>query len=935
MIRLSSFGKLIFTSLLVFSIAACSDSSTEITSPGSQGPNPGVNQQPAPDPAPAPDPVAGNCPAGTSEITVGSATHCELEGVITSNTTLVAGNTYTLKGKVTVGVNTDSSGAGGTRAILTIQPGVTVYGQNVTSYLVVSRGSRLEANGTQASPITFTSAQDMQVAASFNQTQRAAYTGLAQNDPNTSEWGGIVINGLATINTCNQVGTCEAEGEGDSGLYGGTNDADNSGTLSYVLVKYAGNPITATDELNGIAFQGVGSGTTIDYLHVHNGADDGVEFFGGTVNAKHVIITGADDDSLDWTHGWRGNVQYLIVIQNDNQPNSDRGIEADNLEGNNDFLPRSGPSIANSTFIGGTTVGDTGIVLRRGTTAKLYNFVVTNFRDACYDLDSTATFTAAGSSATNITGDTVVQSSIFGCNDPTDDETGDPWDLATFVTNQPNNVFRNTTLAGVVNGANEAAVSATDVSTIDAFFDSVDYIGAVKDTAGNWTTGWSFGINGEASCPAGTTPQGTTQCIMSGVYNDDIRLVGPFDYILNGRVDVGTDSGPDPDAPLATANPAIMTIDPGVKVLGQNTTSYLVVTRGSQLRSNGTQSAPVIFSSVNDSTANLDTDTSLWGGLVINGRAILNTCNQVNPPCEASGEGDSGLYGGTSNTDNSGSLIYTVVKYAGNPITATDELNGIAFQGVGSGTTIDYLQVHNGADDGIEFFGGTVNVKHLVVTGADDDSIDWTHGYTGKIQHVVVYQNDNQANSDRGIEADNLEGNNDFLPRSGPTIVNATLVGGTSVGDTGVVLRRGTTGKLYNFVMTNWRDACYDLDSTATFTAAGTSAVALTGDTVVQSSLLDCSDPTDDETGDPWNLRAFIENQSNNFTSGPPPTGRSSSLVAPTGGTRSFISGVNEGTVTAFDASTLDPFFDSTDYIGGVKDAVNNWTSGWTVWLNQ
>lgn len=918
-----------FASLL---IAACSDSSTEIASPGNEGPNPGVGGGGGDGgDGGEPPPSAGTCATGTTEITVAGATHCELSGIITSDLTLESGNLYALNGKVVVGENTASDGTGGTPATLTIEPGTTIYGQDLQSYLVVSRGSRLEASGTQANPITFTSAQDLNVAAEFGQTQRAVFTGAAEDDPNTSEWGGLVINGLAELNTCNQVGVCEEEGEGDSGLYGGTNNTDDSGTLRYVVVKYAGNPITSTDELNGIAFQGVGSGTNIDFLQVHNGADDGVEFFGGTVNAKHLIITGADDDSVDWTFGWRGKAQHVLVIQNPNQPNSDRGIEADNLEGNNDFLPRSAPMIANATFIGGAPdVGDTGIVLRRGTAARLWNIVATGWRDACYDLDSSATFDVAGTSATNISGVTTIESALFDCADPTDDETGDAFDLATFVLNQNNNVFGNSSLAGFVNGSAEAAVTATDVSQVDAFFDSVSHIGAVAsaDAADNWTLGWSFGLNPDPVCPAGTTAEGTDQCIMEGVYTDDIRLVAGFDYILRGRVDVGVDAGPDPDAPLASGDAAIMTVDPGVRVLGEDVQSYLVVTRGSQLRANGTQSAPVVFSAISDDTANLDTDTSLWGGLVINGRATLNTCNQVGV-CEEQGEGDSGLYGGIDDADNSGTLLYTVVKFAGNPITATDELNGIAFQGVGSGTTVDYLQVHNGADDGVEFFGGTVNVKHLVVTGSDDDSVDWTFGYRGKIQHLVVVQNDNQPNSDRGIEADNLEGNNDFLPRSAPMIANATFVGGTSVGDTGIVLRRGTTANLFNFVATSWRDACYDLDSTATFTAAGSSATNITGATTVQGSLLDCTDPTDDETGDPYDLAAFVSNQANNVLGG------GNSLQAPAGGSRAFINGATEGALTATDVSQVDSFFDSVSHSGAVESEANNWTAGWTVWLND
>ena len=132
-------------------------------------------------------------------------------------------------------------------------------------------------------------------------------------------------------------------------------------------------------------------------------------------------------------------------------------------------------------------------------------------------------------------------------------------------------------------------------------------------------------------------------------------------------------------------------------------------------------------------------------------------------------------------------------------------------------------------------------------------------------------------------------------------------------------------------VATSWRDACYDLDDSATFTAAGSSATSLTGNTTLASSLLDCTDPTDDEAGDPWDLETFFTNQSNNQLG----SNLSSSLVAPSGGSRAFISGTNEGTMTATDVSQIDPFFDATTHVGGVESEANNWTEGWTVWLND
>ncbi len=149
-----------------------------------------------------------------------------------------------------------------------------------------------------------------------------------------------------------------------------------------VRVQYAGNRFRDTNELNGIAFQGVGAGTVVENIQVHANEDDGVEFFGGTVNARNIVLTDVRDDSLDWTEGWTGSIQNLLVVQ-DQDFNAieaaDNGIEADNLEGNTNDTPRSQPKIANATFIGRPDT--TGAVLRRGTGTNLTNVIFNNFQN--------------------------------------------------------------------------------------------------------------------------------------------------------------------------------------------------------------------------------------------------------------------------------------------------------------------------------------------------------------------------------------------------------------------------------------------------------------------------------------------------------------------------------------------------------------------------
>ena len=173
-----------------------------------------------------------------------------LTGTITENMTLTKDNEYLLRGGVFVGDEVNET-------ILTIEPGVTIYGESATKgMLTINRNSKIMAEGTREEPIVLTSDKPV------GQRSRG-------------DWGGLIINGNAPLNTGE-----EAYGEGGTGYYGGNDPNDNSGVLRYVRVEFAGREISPDNELNGIAFQGVGSGTTVEYVQVHMNKDDGVEFFG-------------------------------------------------------------------------------------------------------------------------------------------------------------------------------------------------------------------------------------------------------------------------------------------------------------------------------------------------------------------------------------------------------------------------------------------------------------------------------------------------------------------------------------------------------------------------------------------------------------------------------------------------------------------------------
>ncbi len=204
-----------------------------------------------------------------------------LEGKITEDMTLAASREHVLRGAVFVENN----------ATLTIEPGTLIYGEGVSNgTLIIAQGAKIMAEGTQNAPIVFTS-------------------DALDGSRGRGQWGGLIINGRAPSNQG------VTFGEGDTGAFGGNNPGDSSGVLKYVRVEYAGIEFSPDNELNGIAFQGVGSGTVVDYVQVHLNQDDGIEMFGGTVNIKHALVTGARDDSFDWTDGWTGKGQFWIAQQ--------------------------------------------------------------------------------------------------------------------------------------------------------------------------------------------------------------------------------------------------------------------------------------------------------------------------------------------------------------------------------------------------------------------------------------------------------------------------------------------------------------------------------------------------------------------------------------------------------------------------------------------
>ena len=413
------------------------------------------------------------------------------------------------------------------------------------------------------------------------------------------------------------------------------------------------------------------------------------------------------------------------------------------------------------------------------------------------------------------------------------------------------------------------------------------------------------------SCPAFSTAAAEPRtCVLSGTYEQDITLTNNTIWVLSGGVFIG-----DKDA---TDNDNTLTIEAGTRVIGSGGVDVLTISRGAKIVALGQPYAPIVMSgpkTVSEGAAAGD-----WGGLVINGFAPLNTCST--PPCTAVGEGNTGTYGGDDPHDSSGVLRYVRVQFAGIKFTDEDELNGIALQGVGDGTLIEYVQVHRNADDGIEFFGGTVNAKYLVLTEIQDDSIDWTQGYNGSVQYAIVKQiQDDTVETDRGMELDNLEQDNNASPRAQPKVANLTLIG--KAGKIGINPRRGTGGNFTNMIVTGFSN-CLDIDSGATFTAAGTPQ-NLSGVLTFENTIFDC--PTDfvegDEGGEPWTTASFIEAQAGNSTANPLLDG----IYPPAGA--AYLSGWD------IDPEKFGEYIDKVDWIGAVRSPDSAWHYNWTIFVDE
>lgn len=551
---------------------------------------------------------------------------------------------YTLNANTIYNLNSSFIVESGAK--LTIPAGTRIQAKNggTNVYIAILKGGKIDIQGTETNPVIMSSASG-----------------------NPGDWGGLTICGNATTTA-----GADAEAEVGGFIYGGTNDADNSGSINYLVIKGTGAQINADSQYNGISFYAVGSGTSISNIAVINGSDDGVEFFGGTVSATNLYLENNEDDSIDWTEGWNGTIDNAYISH------TIAGFSTV-FEGDKD---NKNPKFNNITAV--STVGGTALQFKKESGATINGLSLTGY-DVSIDMKDNgalANVIIDGATANPLLSYT--NAPITTAND--------------FVWVDSNVVIPTSVLQGTVTGT----------VTLDA---SVKY---------SLNSSYIVQEGGKLIIPAGTK--------------------------IEAR-DGGT----------------------GV---------YIAVLKGGLIDIQGTATKPVVISSASANAGD-------WGGLTICGDAT--TTAGVDAQAEVGGF----IYGGTNDTDNSGSIKYLVIKGTGAQINADSQYNGISFYGVGSGTTIENVSVINGADDGVEFFGGTVSVSNIYLENNEDDSVDWTEGWNGTVTNTYISHT--VAGFSTAFEGDKVNNNPNFInltaistvggkalqfkKKSGATITNIWLEG--------------------------------------------------------------------------------------------------------------------------------------------------------------
>ena len=723
-------------------------------------------------------------------------------------------NTYVLNGFVYV-----ENGE-----VLNIEAGTVVKAKPGTgaaaSALIAARGGKVFAEGTPDKPIIFTAEAD-----NVDDAAARAASGPSLTPFQRGLWGGVVLLGRATINSAENVTGNAAtpkyevyEGLADLEVhrFGGSDDDDSSGVLRYVSIRHGGTLLESNKEINGLSCGGVGRGTTLEYIEAYAIADDGFEFFGGTVNTRYLVSAFCDDDSFDTDMGYRGKNQFWFSIQDPLA--ADKGGEFDGDLPKTGVLPKSDWQVWNWTAIGKGISTGTALHIRDNAAAKIRNSIFAEFGTGLL-VDANTYDEVTG-------GEVVIQNSIFNVTTP--NTTANAAD--TYFTNALNaNTLASPQFRGLSrtpNGvldprlaAGAPALTGGQLPPSDGFLTPVTYQGAFDGNNlwfAKWTALYEYGF---------VLPSSPTNRVVNiadadfGVNTTAVTWYRTNTYVLNGFVYV--------------KNGQTLTIEAGTVIKSKPgngaAASALFIAQGGKLFAVGSPNNPIIFTAeadnVNDPKARRLNGPSLtpfqrglWGGIVVLGRATINsaenvTGNAATPKYEVyEGLADAVIngqnihrFGGNDDDDNSGIIRYVSIRHGGTLLESNKELNGLSLGGVGRGTTVEFVEAYAIADDGFEFFGGTVNTRYLISAFNDDDSFDTDMGYRGKNQFWFGIQD--TAAADKGAEIDGDLPKTGVLPASDWQVWNWTAIGKGIATGTALHIRDNAAPKINNSIFADFGTA--------------------------------------------------------------------------------------------------------------------------------
>jgi len=940
---------------------------------------------------------------------------------------------------------------------LTIQPGTKIYSStnnsgtpedpsdDLVGAVIVCRGGQIQANGTAAAPIVFDAIQTLEVERGLDTVfDPDNLIGPKPSPSSAGLWGGIVMLGNAycavTDSNGDNIGnkiiegfvpTGFVDGDGDSrpdvleygfdlttnthpgGVTYSRDDADDSGDFTYVSIRHGGYEFGTDNEINGLTLGGVGTGTTIHHVEVVGNLDDGIEFFGGTVNTSYLIAAFCQDDSFDIDEGHGGPTggihQFWVAIQNPNGGDNFGewdGVGGDDKASTKAGVIRSAPKIYNATLIGpgadtlgvGDVDDDNGLYMDDFFSGALINSIIADGSNYL------ASFSSDGDDGdpdfrNNIVGD-------FGRYNGSDEETvlqnaptnyyvtPDSFGFSTTDDNtvpdtDPNFAALTRSAEGFLKQIDpRPTVLDTNVEAPMAPAVTANYRGAFDSTT-NWAAGWTF-LDENDFFDSKVDPVIVDVVDSQLAFNSDYGLdmldgdttwFSTAVYVLTDRVYV-------PDG-------VTLTIEPGTKIYSttdeqgtpedpsDDTVGAVIVCRGGTIEAAGTMGAPILFDALETLEAECGIDLpfdddsdigpkpsptsfGLWGGIVVLSNAYCavtasdgtNIGNKIIegfvPTGFVDGDGDSRPdvleYGrdlttntvGTTfptfdNAADSGTLTYISIRHGGYEFGTDNEINGLTLAGVGTGTVVENIEIVANLDDGIEFFGGTVNTCNIAVAFCGDDSFDIDEGHGGPTggnhQFWFTIQNpntgDNLGEWD-GVGGDDKDSTDAGVIRSNPKIWNATLIGPGATTftnsdvakDNGLFMDDFFNGEVYSSIITG------SVNFLTSFAGDGDgSSIVFADNTVGEFGRFDGSNADSVLNGAP--VGYYVSGFSGAPTDGNTAPGTDPNFVGLARSFNGFLLGIDPNTSPLDTAQGNTPTPPKTAAYRGAFGGTN-WLSGWS-----